>query len=375
MVVDALVERLPAWADEAGAKSDTAVFTVGTLVRNLADYAFPPHCSVDERRGVEERVVSAIESVGALSGGRYFSLVDLDPIEIRFLAERRLITANMIGGLPGAGVYVSEDQSVCVFVNGGNHLAIRVLASGWTADDVWGRIAPIDSALGSALDFAFDERLGFLTADLAHVGTGLQVGVMLALPALSRIGDLAAMQSPNGVSVLGVGHGVDGHGAGLGPDAPASNQSLMSDLGGSLRSDLRETLGSLYFVVNAGTLGVSEDEVLFNVRHAAGDFIEQEQSARVRAASDHPWETEDLVGRARGLASGARLLDFGESLDLLASMRLGLTSGEDSAPEATALNALTLAGQGAHIEIAGGAADAMAVNYRRAERFRQRFNH
>src|SRR5690606_40579087 len=58
------------------------------------------------------------------------------------------------------------------------------MKSGLDLHSAWEQINRIDDAIVSRVTFAFDDRLGYLTACPTNVGTGMRVSVMLHLPAL-----------------------------------------------------------------------------------------------------------------------------------------------------------------------------------------------
>jgi protein arginine kinase len=253
--------------------------------------------------------------------------------------------------------------------------------------EAWARLNLLDDTLNSLLDFSFSERLGFLTALLAHVGTGFKLGVLLHLPALTlsgRLGDLAARAEQQRLLLTGVR-------AGGTPDArlermrltpvgeesrPASrlDQSFFTDVSGSLSAPIGQTEGDLFMLVNQGTLGLSEEEIIFQVRHIASECVAEERSARELLISENARVLEDRVGRAVGLAGGARLLNFSEGVGCISSLRLGVSTGLLQGHTLHQLNDLLLAGQGAHLEMSAGVdCDSYRLSVERADLFRSRF--
>src|SRR6266704_5637093 len=111
----------------------------------------------------------------------------------------------------------------------------------------------IDSALESKLDFAFDSRLGYLTACPTNVGTGLRASAMLHLPGLV-LSDLIN-QVVQAVSKIGLAvRGLYGEGT--------------------------EAMGNLFQISNQTTLGEKEDEIINRLTKVIETIIEKEQDAR-----------------------------------------------------------------------------------------------
>src|SRR5690606_5752166 len=138
--------------------------------------------------------------------------------------------------------------------------------------------------------------------------------------------------------------------------------------------DLKDARGDLYLLQNRRTLGRSEDEVVYHMKHAAADLVAQEKAARDSLMAENPRALEDRVGRALGVARGARLLEYGEALALLSSLRLGLALDLASGYSLQQINQLLVASQRAHIEIKQGReCDDYTLSIERADLFRARF--
>lgn len=375
MVVDTLVQNLPPWLESGAPESGVVLFSHCTLARNLADLPFPGQCSEEEKKSVEDRVVRALGSSAPFARGAYYSLEELNPNECRFLAERRFITAEMLEGQGARGVYVSEDQRLAAMVNGSDHLVLRVLLAGLQLDEAWALLNVTDDALSHALDYAYHDRLGYLTANLSMVGTGLQASVLLHLPAMvadNRLGEHLHRVRAEQLLLHGVRPGgLESNGAPA-EGAAGGTESLLSDATGALCCDVGETLGDLYLLVNQGTLGVSEEEILYHVRHQAGELVAGENEARQALLESSARGVEDRVGRALGIAGGARLMAFREGLDLLSSIRLGHEANLAPQTGCATLNELLLRSQGAHLELAAGhACTALELSTARADLFRK----
>ena len=179
MAVTTLAEKIPGWLTEEAPASPCAVASCCTVTRNLADFPFPGACSPEEKQQVVDRIHGVLDGLSLLSSGDYFSFDDLTPSDVRFLAERGLVTQELMGAEGPRAVYVSDDQGLSVQVNSVDHLQVRTLASGCKPQEAWARLNLMDDTLGGMLDFAFKSRLGYLTTNLGHVGTGLLTSVVM----------------------------------------------------------------------------------------------------------------------------------------------------------------------------------------------------
>jgi len=290
----------------------------------------------------------AIETAGLLASGSYVTLTELHVRELRMLIERQLITRQLIESRGPRGVFIANDQSFSIMVNERDHLRITAVAGGLQPDEVLLALNNVDDALALALDFAYHEKRGYLTSSLDEVGTGFKLTAVLHLPALSnnkRIFDVEQNARVDHHTFDGVFDGIT--------DAP----------------------GDLYALTNRATLGRSEGEVAFHLRALANTILQQEREARAALNGDTVITLADRVGRALGIARGARLLDFREGLSLLSSLRLGIATGQVDALPYTGIDEVLLTGQPAHLECKVGAVcDDLTLSIARADLFRKRFS-
>ena len=379
MAVDPLLDKNPIWLTDATPEAGIAVLCQCSLARNLSDFPFPARCSEDERGAVEARITDILDNLNLLSTGEYYSLPALHPNEIQFLAERRLITYDLMCTSAQCGVYVAEDQSLSIMVNGADHLCMRVMQSGLQLQEAWARLNLIDDTLGGMLDFAFDARLGYLTADLRNVGTGLKASVLLHLPGLTltdRLSEQGERVSSEDLVLRGVKAGAGDAETVACPTLcqQGADQSIYSDMDGALNCPVGEGAGDLCLLVNESTLGLSEEELVFHVHHAAEAIIAEEKAARHVLLRDSYQGLQDKIGRAQGVAAGARLMEFTEGVQVLSSLRLGVETGVVRDYTVAQMNALLFKSQGAHLGIAcGQEGDPLTLNRERADLFRRVF--
>ena len=157
--------------------------------------------------------------------------------------------------------------------------------------------------LGSKFNFAFDERIGFLTQCPTNLGTGMRASVMLHLPALTLSGQIHKLI--NTISKLGLTfRGAFGEGT--------------------------NAVGDMYQLSNQITLGISEEFAIKNLKAITLQLCAQERSAREEMLKDVG--TEDKIFRAYGLLKWARLLSTKELMENLSYVRLGSVTGKINIP-------------------------------------------
>lgn len=347
-MVQVLLDKPALWLSGNGPENAFAVRIRGALSRNLADFPFPSQCSDDEKKHIEDRIVGVLDNLNLLGSGQYISMYSLSLTERRLLLEREFISETHMRASGQRGVYISNDQTLSIMVNDEDHLRIQVMTPALSIEDAWARLSSLDDLLAVAVDYAFDDRLGYLTSDIGKLGTGLRLDVLLHLPAMAMGSRMMPLEQ----------HVRD-------------QQHVLEAFQGSLT----ESAGDLFVLRNQRTLGRSEEEIVFHVKHLATDLVEQERRVREAAVGENHRVLEDRVGRALGIARGARLLEYGEALDLLSSLRLGLALGMADGYTYQHLNQLLIGAQRAHIEVRKGqACDDVTLSIERADMFRARFS-
>lgn len=413
---EALLDNTPLWLSGDGPEAPVVVASLCSLMRNLVDFPFPARCSEGDLQSVEACVAGVLERTRLLDTGEYCSLCGWAQEErARLLGERQLVTFQQVKRQASApkqasagpktiwnrspagttrvegprGVYVADDQSMSIMVNGPDHLCGRALTSGLQIEEAWARLNLVDDTLAGVLKFAFDERYGYLTSNLAHLGSGLKGGVILHLPALTmtdrmdQVVDLAKQRRqnlhglrPTLASRMWPRENDASQGSGEGTSLVGLvSEALYTDLAGTLFGSVEQAEGDLYLISNISTLGLSEEEIVFHLRHLAEEIVAMERKAREDLESKDRVHLEDRVDRALGLARQVRVLEFSESLALLSSIRLGVAAGLVTSCTIRGLNELLIASQDVHVKMnVGRDCDELTLNTKRADLFRARFS-
>ena len=270
--------------------SNEVISTRVRLARNLKDYPFPCRLSEQGRKKVIEKVTSAIRDSNS-SIASDFNLIKLDDLTEAqgvSLVERHLVSPEFISETEGRALLLSKDESMSIMINEEDHIRLQVI----TADK-------LDTLLDENLEFAFDDKLGYLTQCPTNLGTGMRASVMLHLPALEKsrtIGRIAGNLSKLGLTIRGA------YGEGSEPS------------------------GSLYQLSNQVTLGISEKAAIENLENITKQLVSQEQQARERLAKSI--DIQDSVSRSLGLLKSAMVMTHDEALKLLSNVRFGILSGQ-----------------------------------------------
>lgn len=324
--------------------SEAVVSTRIRLARNLKEYPFPIRLSADKAREIVDKVGQALQG-SALK----FHRVDLEkiPDTIRVaMIERHLVSPDFISTKEGRAVFLSDDNTVSIMVNEEDHIRLQVICDGFELKEAYALADKIDNILSKKLNFAFHERLGYLTQCPTNLGTGMRASVMLHLPALEMSGvvnRIGANLSKLGLTMRG------------------------------LYGESSKPAGAFFQLSNQVTLGISEKAAIDNLQNITTQLIAQEMRTRESLLSDI--EIEDKIHRALGILKSAVLMDHREAMKLLSLVRLGVSEKKLETLGTDSIDRLIVEIQPASIMTRFG--DDMSPRDRdrkRAEILRTRFN-
>ncbi|MBQ3887067.1 MAG: protein arginine kinase [Clostridia bacterium] len=280
--------------------SDVVISTRIRFARNLREYPFPCRLSDEKKRRVASIVKEAVlEGHSAISDRfRYIQMSELTQEEAVSLVERHLVSPEFISDRQGRGLLLLDDESVSIMINEEDHVRIQVIQSGMKLEDAFSLADKIDTLLDERLNFAFNEKLGYLTQCPTNIGTGMRASLMLHLPALQEsgvMGKLAGSLSKLGIVIRGM------YGEGS------------------------EPYGAVYQLSNQVTLGITEQEAIKNLRDIAMQLVAQERNAREKLSENI--NILDDIFRSYGILLYAKLVSNSECMKLLSNIRFGVEMG------------------------------------------------
>lgn len=351
MIINNIISRPNSkWLEGTGPASDIVISSRVRLARNLGDLPFPQRMSESQAQQVVNRVAQVLaerdvrKTLGHLEVA---SLGELSPLERQILVEKHLISPEHAeSGGRGRGLAVREDEVVSIMINEEDHLRIQCLYPGLQVNEAWVMANLVDDTLEAHLDYAFDERWGYLTACPTNVGTGLRASVMMHLPGL-----VLANQAQKVLSTLSqIGLAVRG-----------------------LYGEGTEASGNLFQVSNQITLGPREEELINNLTAVARHIVEQEKAARRSLMQQAPLQLEDRVWRAWGILTAARVITSKEAMTLLSDVRLGVDLGIIKKVNLRTLNELIILTRPSYLQkLAGKEMNPMERDVKRAAIIREK---
>ena len=287
------------WYIETTAQNDIAVSCRIRLARNLQGIPFPNRMTADDRRELNQRVKDAVLNGNSpfAKSLKFINMSDIPEIQRYAMVERHIISPEFAAKTEESAIILSDDESISIMIGEEDHLRIQVINSGMNLKKAYDLAESVDAFLGARLNFAFDNRLGYLTECPTNLGTGLRASVMLHLPALENNGEIVGLID----SISKIGFTVRG-----------------------MYGEGSKSLASLYQISNQITLGISENNALENLKVIAMQLIEKEQTAR---QSLDIIKLEDICWRALGTLQNARILSSEEMINLISRVKLGIGMG------------------------------------------------
>lgn len=317
-----MVEKRPSWLTSFD-KSGVVISCRVRLARNLRRKSFPHWAAAGDRVKTCDELQAALRETGVISEPACFDMGELDQVEKEVLKERHLISHEFAEKGKGSALIVSGDERMAVMINEEDHLRMQFIDAGMDVSAGWSVLDSLDSELEKSVEYAFDQRLGYLTACPSNVGTGLRASVMMHLAGLKLVNEIEPVIK--GLARIGLMvRGILGEGS--------------------------EARGNMFQICSQTTMGEKEEKIIERVRNVAGEVTVHEKNARAKLMEKSGRFVLDQIIRALALLQNARLMSSGEALDLLSGLRFGIECGIIRNLGMDRVSELTLLTQPGHLQ-------------------------
>lgn len=271
------------------------------FARNIEMYPFPHKLNDEKGKEIIDMIESAVYT--SKDAKENFNSIHLweSPLEInRTYIEKNLISENLLNNKNKSAFIINSDETVSIMINEEDHIRLQCITAGLNLDEAFDYAEKLDNLLEDKLSYAFDEKLGYLTACPTNLGTGMRASVMLHLPGLTMNNEM------NGVL------------------------NALTQVGMTIRGPFGEgskIRNNIYQISNQVTLGLSEQDIINNLKAVVNQIITQEKLSRQNIMNNYKYELEDKIYRALGLLKSAVILNTSESMELLSNVRMGVEMG------------------------------------------------
>lgn len=245
MLFDDLLNNPAKWMVESRDEHDIVLTSRIRLARNLTATPFPGWATRQQREETLKLTSGEARQIPVMKGGYYAELSGLTQQQKQLLVERHLISRELAARSEGCAVLISRSQNASILFNEEDHLRLQYILPGIQLKKAWGAISKIDSELEARLPYAYNTRLGYITACPTNLGTGMRASVMMHLPGLvisEQMQQVVQAAAQLNITVRGL------YGEGT------------------------EATGNLFQISNQSTLGDSEDQIVERMTRFTSDL-------------------------------------------------------------------------------------------------------
>lgn len=284
------------WYLQDSEDSDVVRSTRIRFARNIHGLSFA--LTPSERENLEKEIKDNLYNIGY--GLKFLKLKDMDSITKRSLIEKNLISPTFATEESQTGsILINDEENICIMIGGENNLSIQVFSEGLELENTLNLAIEIEEKIGNILGYSINKKYGYLTRSLGDVGTGLKASVMLELPALTKTRNLR--------NVLDT--------------IRDFNINISGEYGKTSKN-----VNYIYQISNKQTIGLTEKEIINNIKVIASKLVEQERAARKILAKEG-LELEDTINRSYGILENCKIISYDEAKELLTNVKIGVDLG------------------------------------------------
>lgn len=285
------------WYKDNGPEKDVFLSSRVRLARNLVDYPFYEKLDPTLASELIVRIKKDFDEEEGYTFTDFSALAENDRLG---MVEKSLASREMLRKKLSSAIVENKENNVTILLCEEDHIRIQAILSGFDLFGAYERALKAERIIDKKENIAFSKKLGYLTHCPTNLGTGMRASVMMFLPALSMTGRVRGLESA--LSKIGLTvRGVKGEGS--------------------------NPLGDLYQISNRVTLGVSEEEILENLREAVLSVANEERNLRNEIKKRDDASLKDRIMRSYGVMRYACLVDTEELYRLYRDIRLGVSLG------------------------------------------------
>ncbi|MDF2486003.1 MAG: putative ATP:guanido phosphotransferase Hore [Herbinix sp.] len=290
------------WYEQIAPDNDVVISSRVRLARNLETFPFSSKIDEEQASALVSEVKQIAVALSEKENRRYYAcnISTLSEIDKIAMVERHIVSPLLAEKEQTTGLILADDETVSIMINEEDHVRIQAIVGGMNLEQAYEEADRIDDIANEKLHFAYDEKYGYLTACPTNAGTGMRASCMMFLPALTSarmIQKLIEEVGKYGVTVRGI------YGEGT------------------------KSLGSIYQISNQKTMGISESEIIENLKRIVFQVVKQERKRREYMLSVNTDEIEDQVFRSYGVLRYARQVSSEDAMNLLSQIKFGADCG------------------------------------------------
>lgn len=269
-----------------------------SLSRNITNYPFPHKLSQSESQVIVNKINNIILKSKNLFNENFitYNMREISQIEKNTLMERGIIS-NKFSKSDIGSIIINKNKTKVITLNDEDHVKIHIYEDKFNVDETFIVANQIDDILESKLDYAFNDKLGYLTSSPINVGTGLKASVIVHLPILSlqkKIDTYSNIAHKLGLNIKGI------------------------------CNEKSNILGNMYEISNQSTIDKTEKNIIESLKSLTKDIIKREKESRILLKMEASIELEDEIYRSLGILQNARVISSFEAMKHLSNIKLGI---------------------------------------------------
>ncbi len=281
------------WYMNKGKDNDVALSSRVRLARNLTGYPFDENLNSEQSADIINKIKKVFEN---LDGWEFVDLLSLSEVQRAAMAESHIISRELAVKNRPSALIKNEEKSIYIMLLEEDHMRMQCILPGFNPSDAMEAVFEAEELIDSALELAYDEKLGYITHCPTNLGTGMRASVMLHLPILARSGIMKSLSA----QILKLGltvRGMNGEGS--------------------------DALGSIFQISNQVTLGITEKETIDKLYGVVSQIIEKERELREKIEGEQYENLSDRVMRDIGVLMYANKITTEELIKIYSELRLG----------------------------------------------------
>lgn len=287
---------------EAWDDNNNSVWLASTvnLYRNIEKFKFSVKLDAVRQRQIIEVISKDLLTSSLLSNPKLISAEQISPLEKEYLFEHFLSQQSFHQAHAGEAFIVDDNGDFLCSLNIGDHIRLELIDTEGELETTWNRLVAIETTLGKSVSYAFSPKYGFLTSDFNQCGTGLVISAFLQVPGLVHmelIDDVLAEFADESLYITGI------------------------------QGNPTEIIGDIIVVQNNYTLGLTEENIIANLRSFITKIQIQENSIRSKILHEESADVKDMVSRSFGILIHSYQIETVEALNALSLLKLGLELG------------------------------------------------
>ncbi len=300
MKLDTILKDSHSWIGASIEKNDVILGTLGRVSRSLRGHSFPGWSTDEDRRGLMDYLRPHVQSLFGYKTAFHAEMSSLDWQQRRLLLERKLISPCMAARQDGCEIFIPRKQDSVVMTNEEEHLVIHNFATGFKLAETHAKLLKSVEKLETQLNFAKDEKRGYLTSLPFECGDAIQLYVLLHLPATTCTNVIPQLHAALDKLELGMQ---------------------------PFYADEHEDTGNMFILHCHPTSYNNTKKAISKLEKIALTIVDHELNLRKHLLETREIEMRDLIGRALGILLYSSKLSFKELADSLSLIRLGLSLG------------------------------------------------